>query len=118
MDKNMEELKYKNHLLSSKERARDLLSHMTLEEKVAQMDVIRGVELATKVHEAHFCAVDEDSDFYWDKVEQSFGKKGMGFVHDVYSVPAVLNKLQRYLVEETRLGIPCIFAGEALYGLS
>ena len=110
--------KYKDTSLSAKERAQDLLSRMTLEEKVAQMDMIRGVELATKVHEAHFCAVDEKSDFYWDKVKESFGDRGMGFVHDVYSSPAVLNKLQKYLVEETRLGIPCIFTGEALHGLS
>lgn len=110
--------KYKNPALTPDERAKDLLSKMTLEEKVAQMDMIRGVELATKVHEAHFCAVDELSDFQWDKVKESLGNKGIGFVHDVYSVPFVLNKLQRYLVEETRLGIPCIFTGEALHGLS
>jgi beta-glucosidase len=111
-------MKYKDKSLSSSERAEDLIQRMTLEEKVAQMDMIRGVELATKVHEAHFCSVDETSDFYWDKVDKSIGKKGMGFVHDVYSTPAVLNKLQRYMVEETRLGIPCIFTGEALHGLS
>lgn len=114
----MEKASYKNPALSPKERAKDLLGRMTTEEKAAQMDMIRGVELATKVHEAHFCAVDEASDFYWDKVEQSIGKRGMGFVHDVYSVPAVLNRLQKYMVEETRLGIPCIFTGEALHGLS
>lgn len=111
-------MKYKDPSLSPKTRAEDLLSRMTLEEKAAQMDMIRGVELATKVHEAHFCSVDENSDFYWEKVDKSIGKKGMGFVHDVYSVPAVLNKLQKYMVEETRLGIPCIFTGEALHGLS
>ncbi len=110
--------RYKDASLKAEERAEDLLSRMTLEEKIAQMDMIRGVELATKVHEAHFCAVDPESDFYWDKVEKSFGTKGMGFVHDVYSTPSVLNKLQRYLVEKTRLGIPCIFTGEALHGLS
>jgi beta-glucosidase len=111
-------MKYKDTSLSSTERAQELLNLMTLEEKVAQMDMIRGVELATKVHEAHFCSVDENSDFYWDKVENNIGKKGMGFVHDVYSSPTVLNKLQRYMVEETRLGIPCIFTGEALHGIS
>lgn len=110
--------KYKNPELSPEERTKDLLERMTLEEKAAQMDMIRGVELATKVHEAHFCAVDETSDFYWDKVEESIGEKGIGFVHDVYSVPAVLNRLQRYFVEKTRLGIPCIFTGEALHGIS
>lgn len=111
-------MRYKDPALSPETRAEDLLGRMTLEEKAAQMDMIRGVELATKVHEAHFCSVDENSDFYWEKVEKSIGRKGMGFVHDVYSVPAVLNKLQKYMVEETRLGIPCIFTGEALHGLS
>ena len=110
--------KYKDASLTPEERTEDLLKRMTLEEKVAQMDMIRGVELATKVHEVHFCAVDENSDFYWDKVDESIGERGMGFVHDVYSVPAVLNKLQKYFVEKTRLGIPCIFTGEALHGIS
>ena len=109
---------YKKPSLPVEERVKDLLSRMTLEEKTAQMDMIRGVELAEKVHKAHFCAVDETSGFQWDKVRESCGKRGMGFVHDVYSVPAVLNRLQKYMVEETRLGIPCIFTGEALHGLS
>ena len=29
-----------------------------------------------------------------------------------------MNRLQKYFVEETRLGIPCIFTGEALHGIS
>lgn len=109
---------YRDAALPVEERVADLLGRMTLEEKAAQMDMIRGVELATKVHEAHFCSVDPESDFQWDRVRESLGNRGMGFVHDVYSAPWVLNKLQRYLVEETRLGIPCIFTGEALHGIS
>lgn len=109
---------YRQKELPVQERIEDLLSRMTLDEKVAQMDMIRGVELATKVHPANFCAVDPSSDFYWDKVDVAIGEKGIGFVHDVYSVPSVLNKLQKYFVEHTRLGIPCIFTGEALHGLS
>lgn len=100
------------------ERVEDLLSRMTPEEKVAQMDMIRGVELATRTHEAHFCAVDPTSDFDWAHVEKALGNRGIGFVHDVYSHAHVLNRLQRYFVEETRLGIPCIFTGEALHGIS
>ena len=99
------------------EQVNDLLSRMTLEEKIAQTDMIRGVELATKVHPKHFCAVDETSDFHWDRVESSIGVKGIGFVHDVYAVLRVLNRLQRWFVENTRLGIPCIFTGEALHGI-
>ena len=99
-------------------RVEKLIASMTLEEKAAQTDMIRGVTLATKVHPAHFCSVDPDSDFHWDRVDQWIGKNGIGFVHDVYSTPRVLNRLQRYFVERTRLGIPCIFTGEALHGLS
>lgn len=114
----MENQAYRNPALPAEERAADLLARMTLAEKVAQLDMIRGVELATKVHEANYCSVAEDSDFQWDAVEKSIGRTGMGFVHDVYSAPAVLNKLQRYFVEKTRLGIPCLFTGEALHGIN
>ena len=91
---------------------------MTEEEKIAQTDMIRGVELGTDVHPAHFCALDPSSDFQWDRVDAAIGQTGMGFVHDVYSDARVLNLLQRYFVEKTRLGIPCIFTGEALHGIS
>lgn len=104
--------------MTNSQRAKQLLRKMTLEEKIAQMDMIRGVALATRVHPAHFCSVDESSDFHWDRVERMIGPNGIGFVHDVYSVPKVLNRLQRWMVENTRLGIPCIFTGEALHGLS
>ena len=109
---------YMDTALSSQERAEKLLAHMTLREKVAQMDMIRGVELAEKTHPHHFCAVDPGSGFLWDRVDASIGEAGMGFVHDVYSAPQVLNRLQRYFVEKTRLGIPCIFTGEALHGIN
>ncbi len=112
------QLPYRQKDLPIEARVKDLLSRMTLQEKIAQTDMIRGVELATKVHPKHFCAVDASSDFYWDRVDAAIGPDGMGFVHDVYSVPRVLNRLQRWFVEKTRLGIPCIFTGEALHGLS
>lgn len=104
--------------MSISERIEGLLNRMTLREKAAQMDMIRGVPLATKVHPAHFCAVQDDSDFHWNRVEARLGDRGIGFVHDVYGSPAVINKLQRYLVEKTRLGIPAIITGESLHGLS
>ncbi|MBQ8718652.1 MAG: glycoside hydrolase family 3 C-terminal domain-containing protein [Clostridia bacterium] len=111
-------LPYKNPALSVSERVDDLLSRMTDEEKVAQLDMIRGVELAETTHPAHFCSVDPDSDYHWDHVDRAIGQRGMGFVHDVYSDARVLNLLQKYFVEKTRLGIPCIFTGEALHGIS
>lgn len=111
-------LPYQDKTLTIQERIDDLLSRMTVEEKIAQTDMIRGVELGTDVHPAHFCALDPSSDYHWDRVDATIGQVGMGFVHDVYSSARVLNLLQRYFVEKTRLGIPCIFTGEALHGIS
>jgi beta-glucosidase len=111
-------LPYQDKTLSIQERIDDLLARMTQAEKIAQTDMIRGVELGTLVHPAHFCTLDPDSDYDWDHVDETIGSVGMGFVHDVYSSARVLNLLQRYFVEKTRLGIPCIFTGEALHGIS
>ncbi|MBO7148681.1 MAG: glycoside hydrolase family 3 C-terminal domain-containing protein [Clostridia bacterium] len=90
---------YKNPNLSPEERARDLLSKMTLDEKFEQMhinDQIMGAyeELMTT------------------------GKTGTfgGTFHS--PKPGVMNKLQEYMVNETRLGIPLLCAVESLHGLS
>ncbi len=108
---------YKNPALSPEERAKSLLSLMTLEEKVAQIDIIRGVEFSTKPHKLYHCAIEPDSEVNYQKLEETLGKNGIGFIHDAYTEPKVFNMFQRYLVEKTRLGIPCIFTGEALHGI-
>ncbi len=109
---------YKNPALSPAERAENLLSVMTLEEKVAQMDIIRGVEFSTKPHRLSHCAIEADSQVNYDKLSETLGENGIGFIHDSYTEPKVFNMFQKYMVENTRLGIPCIFTGEALHGIS
>lgn len=110
--------KYKDKMLTDEERTEDLLNRLSLAEKVAQMDMIRGVEFATKEHEAHFCAVDPESELYEDMLDEALKGNGIGFVHDIYSVPKVLNKMQKYVINHNRWGIPCIFTGEALHGIN
>ena len=108
---------YKNPVLSPEERAKALLSLMTLEEKVAQMDIIRGVEFSTKPHKLYHCAVYADSEINEEKLAETLSTRGIGFIHDCYSHPIFFNKLQKFMVEKTRLGIPCMFTGEALHGI-
>lgn len=108
---------YKNPALIPEERAEALLSLMTLEEKVAQMDIIRGVEFSEKPHPLYHCAVLPDSQIKKEELKNILGDRGIGFIHDSYSHPALFNKFQKYMVEETRLGIPCMFTGEALHGI-
>ncbi len=102
---------YKNPKLSIGERVSDLLSRMTLEEKVAQLMGLwnGGIE-------------DFPKDIFDnpDKMKEIFGN-GCNSIH-----PAALgiketveerNKIQKYLVEETRLGIPAIFVDEGQHGV-
>ena len=109
--------KYKNPDLPVKERVEDLISRMTPEEKAAQTDMMPGNEFATKRSERHFCSVEPDTEYYTDKIAETF-PYGVGFVHDNYAVPATMNRVQKYFLEHSRLGIPVIFTGEALHGIS
>lgn len=111
---------YKDSTLSPEVRAADLLVRMTLEEKVAQIDIMRGVEYAYEASKMGYfnCTVEKDDSFDMEKLREAVGTRGIGYVHDIYSVPAIKNQVQKFLVEETRLGIPCIFTAEALHGVS
>ena len=109
---------YQDKTLSPETRARDLVSRMSLAEKAAQTCMLRGVEYATKPSPKHDCSVEADTDFNFEKLLADFGTDGFGFVHDTYATPAAFNKIQRHFVESSRWGIPVIFTGEALHGIS
>lgn len=111
--------KYKNPVLSPEVRAKDLLAKMTLEEKIAQINILRGVEYyEEKEPRSSTCTVEIGETFKIDDFRATVAERGIGYVHDIYSIPAIKNQVQKYLVEETRLGIPAIFTAEALHGLS
>jgi len=110
---------YQNPALSPEERARDLLSCMTLQEKIGQINITRGVEFhSDSLADGNTCSVEPDDVFMPEKFREYVGDFGIGYIHDIYSIPAVKNRMQRHLVEETRLGIPAIFTGEALHGIA
>jgi beta-glucosidase len=103
---------YKDAHLPVDKRVADLLSRMTLEEKIRQLDMYWGKEVANMGgHEAES----------WSegKVIGSLGKLGIGSVHDLYPIrPEIANQIQRYAIERTRLGIPVLFIEEGLHGYS
>ena len=113
----MEEyIKYKDSSLIPEERAEDLLSRMTLREKIAQLDMKFGSSYCTETEPDDHCSVKETSDYDWERFKKDY-PDGLGYVHDNYSVPAVMNKVQKFFIENSRLGIPVIFTGEALHGI-
>ena len=114
----MNMLYYKNSELSVAERVADLVHRMTLEEKVAQMICIWGQKKTM--------LFDEAGNVCLDNLERHF-KKGIGQIARLSDsgkgltacrMAQAANELQKFFVEETRLGIPVIFHEECLHGLA
>ncbi|CAH0528840.1 glycoside hydrolase family 3 N-terminal domain-containing protein [Vibrio hippocampi] len=113
---------YQNSNYSTSERVENLLSLMTFEEKVAQM----GAQwLLLDAHGNHSereleMASNAEKPTIKERLRHGLGQitRPLG-THSVSAVEGVkaLNSLQKYLVEETRLGIPAISHEECLVGL-
>jgi beta-glucosidase len=97
------------------DRVRDLLSRMTLEEKVRQLDLYSGaIDLVDKhSDETH---ATPDATFQPDKARALWGGLGVGAVHDLYGTPTQSNAIQNWVISHNRLGIPVMFIEEALHG--
>jgi beta-glucosidase len=102
-------LPYKDAKLPVEKRVADLLGRMTTVEKIRQLDMYWGHEVANmKGHEAESVS---------DSAKINIGTQGIGSVHDLYPLTAaVTNQIQRYALEKSRLGIPVLFIEEGLHG--
>ncbi len=102
------ECAYKNPDLPVEVRVDDLLGRMTLEEKIAQMRHI------------HAYSISENGQLDEAKLEQLLQGKSMGFIEGI-TLPGkdclrLMNQVQRYMREKTRLGIPIFTLTESLHG--
>ena len=100
---------YKDPKVSVEERIADLLSRMTLEEKIAQL----GEASCDNLKEDNLA---KTTKFSFDKYKTGVGSIN-GFTLSVKEYASAVNKIQKYLVNQTRLGIPAIFLTESLHGL-
>jgi len=100
---------YKNPELSPEERAEDLLTRMTLEEKLRELTMDSSGALAG-----------EDRRFSEKKAEEVLQGIGIGALEAPKYIPqetvTYVNAVQKYLVEKTRLGIPTLIISECLHG--
>lgn len=115
--------KYKDPKLPIAERVQDLLSKMTLEEKVAQLCGIwqrkheicldenkkMNLELATKHLKHGIGQFGRPSDTSASEIGAYDGETARAMVE-------LTNDVQKYFVENTRLGIPVVFHEECLHG--
>lgn len=106
-------------------RVKDLLERMTVEEKVAQLCCPLGWEMYTKTGANEVTA----SDLYKEKMKEApigsfwavlradpWTQKTLETGLNPELAAKALNALQKYAVEETRLGIPVLFAEECPHG--
>jgi beta-glucosidase len=116
---------YKNPAAPAARRVKDLLARMTLEEKAAQMMCV-WQEKTTRL-------LDAEGNFDLAKAKAAF-KKGLGLGQvgrpsDAGSTPSdagigknaretaiLANAIQKFFVENSRLGIPVMFHEECLHG--
>lgn len=97
---------YQDSNLDVEERVKDLLSRMSLEEKVRQMDMYKGP------------AFKEDEQFSETKTQKLIGNHlGVGAIHDIYPRSAkMINDLQTHVIKNNRWGIPALIMCEMLHG--
>jgi beta-glucosidase len=97
---------YRNPRLPIQDRVADLLSRMTLEEKVAQLAPAPPKGL-----------IDPTGTFQDADVQHLyFQMEDMRHPFSPRKAAVLRNAIQRYQMEKTRLGIPQVFFGEALHG--
>ena len=100
---------YKNASLPVEVRVQDLLGRMTLEEKVAQL---------RHIHEGS--VLNDDRTLNMEKLKSIIGSWGYGAVEGLTlegeEMADYTARIQKYCVEETRLGIPIFTVSESLHG--
>ena len=104
-----DKLVYKDPKASVEDRIKDLLGRMTLEEKIAQL----GEATCDNLKEENRAATTK---FTFERFQKGVGTIN-GFTLSIKEYSAAVNKIQTFLVNETRLGIPAIFLSECLHGL-
>src|SRR5262245_29704534 len=109
---------YRNPKLPVEQRVADLLSRMTVEEKVAQ---ITALWVGKPNQKPHDWSMADRGDFSPEAAALVM-KNGIGQIarqrerKDARQSAIYANALQKWLKENTRLGIPAMFHDEALHG--
>ncbi|SMP56300.1 beta-glucosidase [Neorhodopirellula lusitana] len=117
-NKNGKQDPYENPELSVEERVADLLGQMNMDEKTAQMGTIYGFKRVLKdprPTEKWKTQVWKDGIGNID--EHCNGVKHFDENVELQNHCDVLNEIQRWFIEETRLGIPVDFTNEGIRGV-
>jgi beta-glucosidase len=110
-------LPYQNSQLPVEQRVADLLGRMTLEEKVGQMNIVFSTDILNK----------PKTNLVPATIEKYFGQMKIGSIKNLGNacyaytlkpgeIARIANEIQKYAIENTRLGIPVLVVEESLHG--
>lgn len=110
---------YKNPKFSPEDRAKNLLSLMTLDEKIMQTQCLWGqkgriFDDKGDFDEAKAAMVLKNGLGELARLNENAGPNSLGY-HPAQAA-ALYNKIQRYMMKKTRLGIPVMVHEESLHG--
>jgi beta-glucosidase len=114
-----EQLPYRNPKLPIEKRIADLISRMTLEEKIAQLTSAMERMVATSDPKSSF--VDQEGVFLPERAALLLGN-GIGQISRPSGIRGpremaeFTNTVQQWIMNNTRLGIPVLFHEECLHG--
>jgi beta-glucosidase len=112
---------YKNPKLPINVRVKDLMARMTLEEKIAQTQCIWGNKQKLLV-DGKFDASKTKASFPHGIGQIARPNEGQGTTNNIGKgyggrlMAEWTNQIQKYFIENTRLGIPVLFHEESLHG--
>lgn len=108
---------YRNANAPIEARVDDLLSRMTLQEKVRQLDMYAGATsiMSRYTDKTHAAA---NASFVPAKAQALWGDLGVGSIHDLNPTPQQSNAIQEWVISHNRLGIPALFIEEGLHGFN
>jgi len=108
---------YENPALDIDTRVEDLLRQMTVEEKTCQLATLYGYKKVLQ----DSLPTPEWKNRVWKDGIANIDEQLNGYRSDIYSWPPsahakAINEIQKWFIEETRLGIPVDFTNEGIYG--
>jgi beta-glucosidase len=108
---------YKNPQLVLDARVADLIGRMTVEEKARQLDMYFGCETVLETNQyTGRTHAKPDAVFNAGMAESNLGILGIGSIHDIYPRAKLSNRIQEWVMQSNRLGIPTLFIEEGLHG--
>jgi beta-glucosidase len=103
-------LPYRDPQLPIEQRVFDLLARMTLEEKLAQMTVLGQIDAAVEGR----ASLDQMAEY---AAQGAGAVSRLGLRNSPADSALLYNKIQHFLVTQTRLGIPAFAIDEVLHGV-